>query len=88
MNPTSNGGAAQFRQHWQLYLIESAGLGVFMLVAALVDTALESYRFPLHVLVASTLLRRALMGVAMGVTAVVLIYSPWGARSGAHFNPR
>jgi len=27
------------------------------------------------------------MGVAMGLTAVALIYSPWGQRSGAHFNP-
>jgi aquaporin Z len=31
--------------------------------------------------------RRALMGLAMGATAVALIYSPWGRRSGAHFNP-
>ena len=27
------------------------------------------------------------MGVAMGLTATVLIYSSWGRRSGAHFNP-
>jgi aquaporin Z len=27
------------------------------------------------------------MGCAMGATAVGLIYSPWGKRSGAHFNP-
>lgn len=32
-------------------------------------------------------LRRPLMGVAMGLTAVGLIYSTWGRRSGAHFNP-
>lgn len=75
------------RPHWPLYLIEAAGLGTFMLVAALVDTALESHRFPIHLLVASAQLRRALMGVAMGATAVALIYSRWGARSGAHFNP-
>jgi aquaporin Z len=30
---------------------------------------------------------RALMGFAMGVTAVLIIKSPWGRRSGAHFNP-
>jgi aquaporin Z len=28
-----------------------------------------------------------LIGIAMGVTAVALIYSPWGRRSGAHMNP-
>jgi aquaporin Z len=27
------------------------------------------------------------MGIAMGLTAVGLIYSPWGRRSGAHMNP-
>lgn len=58
-----------------------------MLVAALADTALESPHSPLHLLIASALLRRALMGLAMGATAVALIYSRWGARSGAHFNP-
>jgi aquaporin Z len=28
-----------------------------------------------------------LIGLAMGITAVLLIYSPWGKRSGAHMNP-
>jgi aquaporin Z len=27
------------------------------------------------------------MGLAMGATAVSIIYSPWGQRSGAHMNP-
>lgn len=31
--------------------------------------------------------RRVLMGIAMGLTAMALIYSPLGARSGAHLNP-
>jgi aquaporin Z len=35
----------------------------------------------------SAALRRALIGLAMGATAVALIYSPWGRRSGAHMNP-
>lgn len=30
---------------------------------------------------------RACMGVAMGLTAVAIILSPWGKASGAHFNP-
>jgi aquaporin Z len=28
-----------------------------------------------------------LIGLAMGATAIALIYSPWGKRSGAHLNP-
>lgn len=31
--------------------------------------------------------RNMLMGLAMGITAVAIIRSPWGRRSGAHFNP-
>ena len=31
--------------------------------------------------------RRSLIGLAMGLTAIGLIYSPWGKRSGAHLNP-
>lgn len=27
------------------------------------------------------------MGLAMGLTSICIIYSPWGKRSGAHFNP-
>lgn len=33
------------------------------------------------------LARRALMGAGMGLTAIALIYSPWGRRSGGHMNP-
>jgi aquaporin Z len=33
------------------------------------------------------LLRRALMGLAMALTAIGIIKSPFGKRSGAHFNP-
>src|SRR5262245_41673553 len=35
----------------------------------------------------SLMLRGLLMGVAMGLTNVVNVYSPWGRRSGAHLNP-
>jgi aquaporin Z len=32
-------------------------------------------------------LRRFLMGLSMGLTAIAIIKCPWGKRSGAHFNP-
>lgn len=32
-------------------------------------------------------MRRAIIGIGMGLTAMALIYSPWGERSGAHMNP-
>ena len=73
--------------HWREYLIEAAGLGLFMLVACAFGTLLGHPASPLVQAIPSPLARRALMGVAMGLTAIALIYSPWGARSGAHFNP-
>lgn len=73
--------------HWPEYLIEAAGLGVFMLVACAFGTLLGHPDSPVVQAVPSPLGRRALMGVAMGLTAAALIYSPWGTRSGAHFNP-
>jgi aquaporin Z len=73
--------------HWPEYLIEAAGLGIFMLVACVFGTLLGHPGSPIVHAVAGPLERRALMGVVMGLTAIALIYSPWGRRSGAHFNP-
>jgi aquaporin Z len=38
-------------------------------------------------MIGSAILRRCLVGLAMGLTATALIYSPWGKRSGAQMNP-
>jgi aquaporin Z len=78
---------AALTSHWPEYLIEAAGLGIFMLVACAFGTLLGHPASPMVHAVPTPLGRRALMGVAMGLTAVGLIYSPWGRRSGAHFNP-
>lgn len=37
--------------------------------------------------VRNVVVRRLMIGVAMGSTAILLVYSPWGKQSGAHFNP-
>src|SRR4029450_9387552 len=37
--------------------------------------------------IASDSARRACMGIAMGLTALGIVVSPWGRRSGAHLNP-
>lgn len=67
--------------------MEAAGLGIFMTSAGAFAIALYHPQSPLAQALADPLLRRLLMGCAMGLTAVGLIYSPWGKRSGAHFNP-
>jgi aquaporin Z len=74
-------------KHWQEYLAEALGLGLFMVAAGVVATALDSPSSPFHTWIANADLRRAIAGVAMGLTAIGLIYSPWGKRSGAHMNP-
>lgn len=74
-------------RHWPEYAMEAAGLGVFMMSACVCAALLEHPDSPLHQLVASPLARRVLMGLAMGLTAVSIVYSPWGKQSGAHLNP-
>jgi aquaporin Z len=75
------------RRHWPEYLMEAAGLGIFMISAGVFTTFFEYPGSPMHHLIGSVWLRRSLIGVAMGVTAIGLIYSPWGQQSGAHLNP-
>ncbi len=75
------------RRHWPEYLIEAFGIGAFMVSALSFTALLEHPASPLRALLPDPLLRRALMGLAMGATGVALVYSPWGQRSGAHFNP-
>jgi aquaporin Z len=73
--------------HWPEYLMEAGGLGLFMVSACGWGTLLEYPGSPVRDAIADPNLRRALMGLLMGLTAVGLIYSPWGKRSGAHLNP-
>jgi aquaporin Z len=74
-------------QHWPEYLAEALGLGLFMLSACVFGTLLGHPASPAARAIPDGLPRRLLMGLAMGLTAVALIYSPWGRRSGAHLNP-
>jgi aquaporin Z len=85
--PKSLGAGVALREHWPEYLIEAWALGMFMISAALFSTLLGSPSSPLQKILPNADLRRAGVGIAMGVTAVALIYSPWGKRSGAHMNP-
>jgi aquaporin Z len=75
------------QQHWPEYLIEAWALGTFMISAALFTALLEYPGSPVHQLIPNGHVRRALIGFAMGLTAIALIYSPWGQQSGAHMNP-
>ena len=75
------------REYWPEYLIEAWALGTFMVSAGAFTVLIEHPDFGVPALIDSAGLRRALIGLAMGFTAIALIYSPWGRRSGAHMNP-
>lgn len=76
-----------FRTHWPEYLIEAAGLGVFMMSACVFTVILFHPSSPVVKDIASENVRRTLMGLAMGSTAIAITFSPLGKRSGAHINP-
>ena len=75
------------KQNWSRYLIEAWALGMFMISAALFAGLLEMPGLPVRMLIDNPILRRWLMGIAMGLTLTGLVYSRWGKRSGAHMNP-
>jgi len=79
--------ARAVRDHWPEAAMEGLGLGLFMISAGLFGTLLEAPGSPVREAIDDPNVRRALAGLAMGVTAIALIYSPWGTRSGAHLNP-
>ncbi|MEK7253120.1 MAG: aquaporin, partial [Bacteroidota bacterium] len=75
------------QKNWRIYLIEAWALGMFMVSASTFGILLEHPALPFHDAIGSQFGRQFLGGLAMGLTAVGLIYSPWGKRSGAHLNP-
>ena len=75
------------RTHWPEYLMEAAELGLFMIAACSFTVLLSHPDSPVAQAITTEPLRRLLMGTAMGLTAIAIIFSPLGKRSGAHFNP-
>src|SRR6266571_442495 len=75
------------REHWPEYLCEAAELGLFMISAGLFTILLWHPSSPIPNMIPSEFIRRTLTGIAMGSTAIALVFSPLGKRSGAHFNP-
>lgn len=73
--------------HWPEYISEALCLGTFMISACAFSVLLEHPASPVRASVMNADIRRFLVGLAMGVTAIGLIYSPLGQRSGAHMNP-
>jgi aquaporin Z len=83
----STSAVGVLKQHWPEYLMEAFGLGLFMVSACCFGVLLEHPASPVHQAIGDPFLRRVMMGTAMGFTAILNIYSPWGKRSGGHLNP-
>lgn len=75
------------KTNWKIYSMEAICLGLFMVSASLFGTMLGSPASPVHQWITNATLRDVVMGILMGVTATLLIYSPMGRLSGAHMNP-
>jgi len=75
------------RTHWPEYLMEAMELGIFMIAACSFTVLLFHPASPVAQAITTEALRRLLMGAAMGSTAIAIVFSPFGKRSGAHFNP-
>jgi aquaporin Z len=81
------GAAASLRLHWPEYLMEAGEMSLYLFCTCSFATLLQHPASPVRHFFVSGILRRALMGLAIGATVVALIMSPWGKQSGGHFNP-
>ncbi len=86
-SPTHPKAMRLMRDHFPEYLIEGCLLGLFMVSACGFSVLLNHPTSVVVQAIPGELTRRAMMGAAMGLTAMGLIYSPLGRRSGAHMNP-
>lgn len=80
-------GMEIIKRNWKLYLVDGALLGCFLISVSIVVPLLQYPGWHGPELIASEFLRRTIIGIAMGLTAITLIYSPAGAYSGALMNP-
>ena len=74
-------------RHWRHYLAEACGLGFFMLGASILTTQLRYKEAWLHGVITAPMAQMATLGLGMAVVVAIIIYTPWGNKSGAHINP-
>jgi aquaporin Z len=76
-----------FQHNYKLYLMEALGLAIFMCSACFFAAELWHEGAYLNRLFTTNMSRNLIMGVAMGLTALFIFYSPVTAPSGSHINP-
>lgn len=75
------------RVHWREYLMEAIELAALMLSLCAAGTLLYGYRSPLTRFRLNALTQSTFMGIVLAIATFLIIQSPFGRRSGAHFNP-
>jgi aquaporin Z len=78
---------ASLRLHWPEYLMEGGEMSLYMFFTCVFATLMQHPTSPVRNLVVSSVVRRALMGLAIGATVIAIVMTPWGKQSGGHFNP-
>jgi aquaporin Z len=85
--PDTLNAVNSLRHHWPEYLMEAGELGLYMFFACAFATLLQHPASPVQHFIVSGVLRRALMGLAIGAMVIAIVMTPWGKQSGGHFNP-
>ena len=75
------------RLHWPEYLMEAACSARSWCRLAFSARSTEFPQSPVNQAIPSISCDGLLGGISMGITAIAIIYSPWGKQSGAHINP-
>ena len=75
------------RIHWREYLMEAAEMAMLMLCICAAGSLLYSRNSAVANLGLSWLARSAIMGAIVAGGTFIIMRSPFGRRSGAHFNP-
>jgi aquaporin Z len=76
------------RAHWPYYLVEAGGAACFIMGSGLATLLAEHPASPVAgALHEHAVARRAVVGVLVAAVLCAMAFSPWGKRSGAHFNP-
>ncbi len=76
-----------FIHNYKLYLMEALGLAIFMCSACFFAGELWHTGAFLNTIFKNEMSRNLIMGIAMGLTALFIFYSPLTAASGSHINP-
>jgi len=75
------------RHNWPEYLMEAAAMGLYLFFTCLFATLFHHPNSPIGQAIPSVIVRRGLMGIAVGTTVVAIALTPWSKQSGGHINP-